>query len=130
MSRCYPRFGFSGTKLFSSLLTLSLSELCYNLSTSQTCNFSVALVPTLLLPLHLGSPTWFFYFLFLVLNPSFSLSQSKLMKCLSPLYFPSVPLLKSCLNSPAEANFSCYSDHVNFHFLEALPGFSLLAEVT
>lgn len=63
------------------------------LSTSQTCNFSVALVLTLLLPLHLGSPTCFGFFSFLVLNPSFSLtlwSQSPWSVFLLFIFHPSL----------------------------------------
>ena len=129
MSCCYLRFGFSGTKLLSSLLTVSLSELYYNLSTSQTCSFHVdSSAPPALRVSHLVllfpfSSAKSILFLFPV--------KPKPMNCLPPLYFPSMPLLKSCLNSPAEVTFSCSSDHGNFPFLEVLPDFlSLVAAVT
>lgn len=125
------QIGFLWIKLFSCLLTRSLSEFYYNLSTSQTCNISATLVPTLLLPLHSGFATWFFNFLFLVLNPPFSLSlQSQILRTIFSSLFSIHPSSKLLLKFPAEVNF-CYSDHVNFHFLQALPDLlSLFAEVT
>lgn len=125
------QIGFLWTKLFSCLLTLSLSEFYYNLSTSQTCNISATLVLTLLLPLHSGFATWFFNFLFLVLNPPFSFPcKAKSYELSFSSLFSIHPSSKLLLKFPAEVDF-CYSDHVNFHFLQVLPDLlSLFAEVT